>query len=139
MNKCNCGQAIKLKEQLNTEKRINIRLNTSRTMRGVQIGELQARVKELEMVEQEYSKYIHIAWYAIQEAGYENFDDGLKKFMESENIILTDENMFCNKKTIIDLRRLIVKKDCEKDKLYLEISRLKQTLADWSIVPSEGE
>ena len=118
MNECNCPQAIELKQE-------NIKLNTSRTMRGVQIGELQARVKELEMVEQEYSKYIHIAWYAIQEAGYENYDADLKKFME-------DENMFCNKKTIIDLRRLIVKKD-------LEIARLKQTLTDWNIVTSESK
>ena len=95
MNECNCEQAIELKEQLNTEKRINIRLNTSRTMRGVQIGELQLKVKNLEWeavaqklkyeaIEQEYSKYIHIAWYAIQEAGYENYDADLKKFMESE-------------------------------------------------------
>ena len=46
--------------------------------------QLKSRVKELEMVEQKYSKYIHIAWYAIEEAGYENHDLDLKKFMQGE-------------------------------------------------------
>ena len=44
--------------------------------------QLELRVKELEMVEQKYSKYLHKAWYVIEEAGYKNHDLDLKKFME---------------------------------------------------------
>ena len=63
MNECNCDQSIELKKENE---------------------QLKSRIEELEMVEQKYSKYIHKAWYVIEEAAYENHDSDLKKFMQGE-------------------------------------------------------
>ena len=59
-------------------------MTTELTYSDKEIKRLTNRIKELEMIEKEYSDYLYGAWELIKIAGYKNHSMSLRKFMEGE-------------------------------------------------------